>query len=208
MLESGGLPPNKSRAFHTESSTTYGPRCEEPCRLAADATAHGLHGHKGQQGQVTGVLNGRTQGSLVLGANPALASRLNLGPVRDVPAQPLVILIVNVLDVFDTEGTDPPSGSIASPGPSAGSGTATGARATRLKTAGPGSGSSAWSGPRSCRSGSCLSTRGGRRSRWSCRCGCRCRHTCAVPPLLITVASGFRLNVFRFKVNRFKVNRA
>ena len=158
-----GLLPNKSRAFHAESSTSYEPGTGDVSRLAANATAHGLHGYEGQQGKVTGPLDGRTQSPLVLGADATLPAGLNLGPVGDKTAQPLVVLVVNVLDVFHAEGTDSPAGGVASPGTTAGPGSASGARPTGLEAAGPGAWSGTGSGARACRSGRSLSGRGWRR---------------------------------------------
>ena len=61
-----------------------------------------------------GPLDGGAQGPLVLGADTALAARLNLGPVGNVAAQALVVLVVDVLDVLHAEGTYPPARGVAS----------------------------------------------------------------------------------------------
>ena len=132
-----------------------------------------------------GSLDGGAEGTLVLGADAALATRFNLGPVGNVAAQALEVLVVNVLDVFHTEGAHPTAGGVASPGTAARPGTSLRAGAALLVAAGSSrSGSLTWPP----RSGSRLAGR----SRWGrrcgcCRCGCRCRHTCYVPPLLFAL---------------------
>ena len=59
-----------------------------------------------------GALDSQAEGALVLGANSALAARLNFGPVRYEPAQLLEVLIVNSLDVVHAKGADPPPGGV------------------------------------------------------------------------------------------------
>ena len=115
-----------------ESSTDYR-ECAIHCRrLAADTTTDRLHGNEGQQGQVAGTLDGVAHSPLVLGTNTALATGLYLGPVGDKTAEALVVLVINILDVFHAEGTHAPAGRIASPGPAAGSGSTGRARAAVL----------------------------------------------------------------------------
>ena len=98
-----------------------------------------------------GPLDGGTEGPLVLGAHPALPARFNLGPVGNVPAQALVVLVVDVLDVFHAEGTDSTSGSIPATGPPTGAGAAGRPGAALLVASGT---SGAWPGAAlSCRSG-------------------------------------------------------
>ena len=123
-----------------------------------------------------GTLDRQAEGTLVLGANPALAARLYFGPVGHIPAQPLKVLIVNRRYVLYAEGTDPPSGGVTASGP-----------------ASPGSLAGARTGAAAGLEGRALTTRTtlvsrvpgggalGRRGRWSCRC---C-HTGAFPPLII-----------------------
>ena len=79
-----------------------------------------------------GALDSQAEGALVLGANPALAARLNFGPVRYEPAQLLEVLIVNSLDVVHTEGADPPPGGVTATRPSTGPGAAGGPGAAVL----------------------------------------------------------------------------
>ena len=71
-----------------------------------------------------GALDSQAEGALVLGTNPALAARLNFGPVRYEPAQLLEVLIVNSLDVVHAKGADPPPGGVTASGPSTGPGAA------------------------------------------------------------------------------------
>ncbi len=125
-----------------------------------------------------GPLDGIAQGPLVLGADTTLAAGLNLGPVGNVAAQALVVLVVYVLDVLHAEGTYPPSRRIASPGSSTLPGPS-------LRT-----GSSLLVAARTARSGSLAGASGSgpvlgglRRGCGCCRCGCR--HSATLPSLLI-----------------------
>ena len=56
---------------------------------------------------MTGALDSHAQGSLVFGADPGAAARLNLGPVGNEPPDLLDVLVVNELDVLDAEGANP-----------------------------------------------------------------------------------------------------
>ena len=60
----------------------------------------------------------------MFGADPRPTAWFNLGPVRKVSSQLVHILVVDVLDVFDTEITNPPAGREAASGTA--SGTASG----------------------------------------------------------------------------------
>ena len=112
-----------------------------------------------------GPLYGGAQSALVLGANTALTTGLYLGPVGNVAAQPLVVLIVDVLDVLHAEGAHPTARRVTSPGPPTGSGSASRARASGLKAAGTGAGAGTSAGSGAAltlarRSGAGLSCRG------------------------------------------------
>ena len=67
--------------------------------------AHMLCG-EGQQGHVARAFERDGQAALVLGAGAGFAARLNLGAVRQVAAQALGILIVDVAHVVHTELAD------------------------------------------------------------------------------------------------------
>lgn len=150
-------------------------------QLAADTAAHRLHGNEGKQGQVPRAFDGSAERALVLGAHTALPAWFNLGPVGHIAAQPLVVLVVDVLDVFHAEGAHPPARRVASPGSTTGARPTCRARPPGLETAGTGSRSGS---ALSCGRGAGLACRG--RGSGCCRCGCRCRHSCTVPPLFIT----------------------
>ncbi len=81
---------------------------------------------------MAGALDGVAHSPLVLGTNAALATGLYLGPVGDKAAEALVVLVINIFDVFHAEGTHSPARRITSPGTSAGSGSTGRARATVL----------------------------------------------------------------------------
>lgn len=125
-------------------------------------------------------LYGGAQGPLMLGAHTALAPGLYLGPVRNVAAQALVVLVVNVLDVLHAEGAYPPSGSVAPPRTTTRPGTTLWTGAALLVATGasrPGSlAGASWS-----RSGPVLG--GLRRCCGCCRCGCR--HSATLPSILM-----------------------
>ena len=74
--------------------------------------------HEWNESQMTGPLDGYPQCPLMLGADPGATPRLDLGAVRDEPADLVHILVVNDFDVFHAEGADPPPGYEASPGTS------------------------------------------------------------------------------------------
>ena len=52
----------------------------------------------------------------MLGADPASAARLDLGPVGYIPAIPVHVLVIYVFHMLDAEGADPPAGRVSAPG--------------------------------------------------------------------------------------------
>ena len=75
---------------------------------------------EGNQGNVTCALNSDPQGPLVLGANSGAAARFDFRPVGNEPPDLLDVLVVNELDVFDTESANTTPRHKPSPGPPAG----------------------------------------------------------------------------------------
>ena len=69
----------------------------------ADATACRVEGHVGHKRQVPGPEYRGAQWTLVLGTHARPAARLNLGPVRNIPAQLVHVLVVYILYVVDAE---------------------------------------------------------------------------------------------------------
>ncbi len=74
-------------------------------------------GYEGNERYVAGPLNGDTQCPLMFGADTGAAPWLNLRPLGNKPADLVHILVIDELDVFDTEGADPATGNKPTPRP-------------------------------------------------------------------------------------------
>src|SRR4028119_2118970 len=80
------------------------PRCPIFSTSWVSITCTGLPpDHVGQQGHLAGALDGRGRLALVLRAEARDPSRTDLAAVRDEPAQHIVVLVVDVGDVFLAE---------------------------------------------------------------------------------------------------------
>src|SRR5262245_7425713 len=66
-----------------------------------------------EQGDVSGALEGNRQLALVAGAGPRLATRLDLGSLREVAAEAVNLLVVDLDRLVGTEGADLATASIA-----------------------------------------------------------------------------------------------
>ena len=82
----------------------------------ADTHAAVVISHKGHQRQMPRSLDGYPQDPLVPGADSGPAARLDFGPVGDVPAQLLHVLIIDVLDVVHAKGAYPPAWGVTASG--------------------------------------------------------------------------------------------
>ena len=80
----------------------------------------------------------------MFGANAGPAPRLNLGPVRDVSAYLLYVLVVDVFDMVDAKGTYAPARSESASRPTASGSASAGAGSPWGSAAGPASGSTHW----------------------------------------------------------------
>ena len=140
------------------------------------------------QGQVPGALDGGRKSALMLGAHTGLAPGLDLPPVRHVPAEPIGVFVVDVLDVIDAESAYLSTAVVArsaapaaEPSARSSSGSAAAGPSARPRTSG------SWSsGSRSARTSAWPRTGEAARpgTRWAARSGaCRwwsaglCRHS-------------------------------
>ena len=78
------------------------------------------------QGQMPGALDSGRQHALAFRANTGLAARLDLPAVGHVPAEPVDVLVVDVLDAVYAEAADLPPAVV--PGPAASSAESSAAR--------------------------------------------------------------------------------
>jgi len=68
-----------------------------------------LLSNKRQQGDMSRPLDSLSQAALVLSTRSRLASRPNPAELVHVPLQILLILVINVVDMIDTESTNTPA---------------------------------------------------------------------------------------------------
>jgi hypothetical protein len=68
-----------------------------------------LLSNKRQQGDMSRSLDGLSQAALVLGTSSRLTPRPNPTELVHVPLQVLLILVINVVDMIDTESTNTPA---------------------------------------------------------------------------------------------------
>ena len=59
---------------------------------------------EGQEGQMSGALDGGGQATLMLGAHPSLSSRLDLIAVGNEPSEPVNLFVVDIVNMIHTEG--------------------------------------------------------------------------------------------------------
>ena len=103
-------------------------------------------GNEGNQGDMARTLDRNAKGALVLGTDAGAAPRLDFCPVGNKPPDFVDVLVVDYLDVLDTEGTHPASRHKATSGAAAGAPAGTASRSASGAAAGRSGGApSLWS---------------------------------------------------------------
>ena len=155
---------NVSRIGRKCGFTTYPLYPVHPCQLCSvPAAGHLVVRAVGNEREYAGPLDCTGQRPLVLRAHARLAPRLHLVPVRDEPAKPAHILVIDVLHLVHAERADLAPRIVAGPA-------APSLESALTATAAPERRSAATS--RSRTAGACRAWCAGRCWTWSCRSRC------------------------------------